>query len=281
MRCQTRTTAAPEGIEGPMISLPFAGALAAAVLTTSFVSGIFGMAGGMILMGILLVIMPVAAAMVLHGLTQMASNGWRAWLWREHIQWRISAWYAAGAIVSAVAFAAVALVPNKPTALLILGLTPCVGLLLPVRLAPNVTRHGHGFICGAICTALQLMAGVSGPILDVFFVRSALDRRQMVATKAAIQVLGHFLKVAYFGQLLGLGADTIAPTAVILAITLALVGTQLSRRVLDAISDAQFRSWSRGVIGAVAGVYLVQGVFLTFFDWDIVAARVTALIWPV
>jgi uncharacterized membrane protein YfcA len=72
-----------------MISLPIALTLAAAVLSTSFVSGIFGMAGGMILMGILLAIMPLATAMVLHGLTQMASNGWRAWLWREHVLWPV------------------------------------------------------------------------------------------------------------------------------------------------------------------------------------------------
>jgi uncharacterized membrane protein YfcA len=248
-----------------MISLPFATALAAAVLSTSFLSGIFGMAGGMILMGILLVMMPVAAAMVLHGLTQMASNGWRAWLWRPHISWRIVAHYGAGATVAALAFAAIQLVPGKATALIMLGLMPFVGLL-PGRVAPDLARRGHGFGCGAICTVLQLMAGVSGPVLDVFFVRSDLDRKQMIATKAAIQVLGHFLKVAYFGPLLVGGADGVAPTAIVLAIALALVGTQLSRRVLDAISDAQFRSWSRRLIAAIAAVYLVQGVFLVFFD---------------
>ena len=32
------------------------------------------------------------------------------------------------------------------------------------------------FACGAICTALSLTAGVSGPILDVFFVRSKMSR---------------------------------------------------------------------------------------------------------
>ena len=45
-----------------MITLPIAAALAASILGTSFLSGIFGMAGGMILMGILLVMMPLAAA---------------------------------------------------------------------------------------------------------------------------------------------------------------------------------------------------------------------------
>ena len=39
---------------------------------TSFLSGVFGMAGGMILVGILLVMIPVPEAMMLHGVTQGA-----------------------------------------------------------------------------------------------------------------------------------------------------------------------------------------------------------------
>ena len=58
---------------------------------TAFLSGIFGMAGGMVLIGVLLVVLPLPMAMVLHAVTQMASNGWRAFLWWRHIQWRITA----------------------------------------------------------------------------------------------------------------------------------------------------------------------------------------------
>ena len=58
------------------------------MVATSFLSGIFGMAGGLILIGVLLTLMPLPAAMVLHAITQMASNGWRAFLWRSHIKWR-------------------------------------------------------------------------------------------------------------------------------------------------------------------------------------------------
>jgi len=157
-------------------------------------------------------------------------------------------------------------VPDKATALIILGLLPFVGLMLPRRLTPDIKHPVQGFGCGVICTALQFMAGVSGPILDVYFVRSNLDRRQLVATKAAIQGLGHFLKVAYFGQLLAAGTDTVAPAAIVLAVVLALVGTQLSRRALDAISDTQFRIWTRRLIAAIAAVYLVQGLVLAVED---------------
>src|SRR3954469_789928 len=65
-----------------MISVPFAAALTASVLSTSFISGVFGMAGGMILIGFLLSFMPLAPAMALHGITQIAANAARAWLCR-------------------------------------------------------------------------------------------------------------------------------------------------------------------------------------------------------
>jgi uncharacterized membrane protein YfcA len=199
-----------------------------------------------------------------HGAARRDPDGlvWRAWLWRSHIAWRIAAYYALGAINAALGFAAIAVVPDKATALIILGLLPVVGLMLPRRLTPDISHPVHGFGCGVVCTALQFMAGVSGPVLDVYFVRSNLDRRQLVATKAAIQGLGHFLKVAYFGQLLVAGTDTVAPAAIVLAVALALVGTQLSRRALDAISDIQFRLWTRRLIAAIAAVYLIQGVVL-------------------
>ncbi|SFP03927.1 Uncharacterized membrane protein YfcA [Mesorhizobium sp. NFR06] len=243
-----------------MITLLFAAELAAAVLATSFISGIFGMAGGMILIAVLMAIMPLTVAMVLHGITQLTANSWRAWLWWNAILWRIASFYAARALGAALLLAAIELVPSKPVALISLALLSFAGLCVPRAIAPDIRRGGHGLCCGFLCTALQLTAGVSGPILDVFFVRSGLDRRQTVATKAAIQALGHFLKVVYFGQLLVTGANVLAPAAVALAIALAAVGTQLSRRALDAISDVHFIRWSRWLIVAAAATCLVQGI---------------------
>lgn len=244
-----------------MLSLPLAAGFAAAIVSTSFISGIFGMAGGMILMGILLAFMPMAPAMVLHGLVQMAANGWRAWQWRSHIALRIVIHYAVGAAVAAAAVGVMAVVASKSAALIIVGLSPVLGLLLPGRFAPDIGKPSQGHGCGALCTALQLVAGVSGPVLDVFFVHSSLTSRQVIATKAAVQMLGHFLKVAYFGHLLACG-ETLPLLAVVIAVPLAIVGTHLSRFVLEIISEAQFRSWSRYVIGAVSSIYLIQGVVL-------------------
>src|SRR3978361_697941 len=71
-------------------------ALGLLMVATAFLSGLFGMAGGLILIGVLLTILPLPSAMVLHAITQMASNGWRAFLWRGHIPWRPGAVYLIG-----------------------------------------------------------------------------------------------------------------------------------------------------------------------------------------
>ena len=81
--------------------------LSLTVVATSFISGIFGMAGGMILMGVLIATMPLPAAMVLHAVTQMASNGWRALLWWRHIRWRPVAFYLLGSALALAAWSVV------------------------------------------------------------------------------------------------------------------------------------------------------------------------------
>lgn len=246
-----------------MPSLAVLAVLAASALATSFISGILGMAGGMILMGILLAVLSVPEAMVLHGVTQLAANGWRAILWRESIDWRVFRGNAWGSVVALAAFTAVQLVVAKPVALLVLGLTPFVGLALPERLVLDVKKRGHPFACGIVTTGLQLIAGVSGPILDLFFVRSAMDRRAVVATKASTQSLGHIIKIVYFGGLVGAaqrGSIDFWVGAMMMA--LAIVGTTLSRRVLEKLTDASFRQWTRWTVMATGVVYLSTGAWL-------------------
>ncbi len=246
--------------------------IAVSVLVTSFISGILGMAGGMILMGVLLALLSLPAAMMLHGITQMASNGWRAWLWRSHVNWRVFRGNAIGSLLALAAFAGVQLVVSKPVAYVLLGLTPFFSLILPKRLALNVDHRGHPLACGAVCTGLQLLAGVSGPLLDLFFVRSSMDRRGVVATKAISQTLGHFIKIVYFAGI-GLIGGTAASTSSGLAaglslpliaacVLLAFTGTTLSRRVLDKLSDANFRLWTQWTVMTMGVVYLASGVWM-------------------
>lgn len=247
-----------------MISMPFAAMLAASVLSTSFISGLFGMAGGMILMGVLLCFMPVAPAMVLHGLTQIAANVARAWSWRQYIVLQIVLRYAAGALLAGAIVASGLVAPSKPLALIFIGLASLAGLYVPSHLTPDVMAPKQAIGCGTLCTGLQLISGVSGPILDLFFVATALGRREIIATKAAIQSIGHVLKLIYFGRLLLIDGGELSVMAVLLAIAAAVLGTLLSRGLLDTVTDAGFARWSRRLIAAIAAISLAQGLFLAF-----------------
>jgi uncharacterized membrane protein YfcA len=233
--------------------------LAAASIGTSFVSGILGMAGGMILLGILVAVLPLPAAMALHGVTQFASNAWRAVMLRREIDWRIVRGYAAGALVALGAFTVLRVVLPKPAVLIMMGVAPFVGLALPERVVLNVERRGHSFACGLACVALALTAGIAGPLLDIFFVRSKMGRHSVIATKASTQVLSHCMKILYYGVIVGAGAGLDAALAAMMVVT-AFVGTSLSGGVLRRMSDTSFRAWTRRVIMALGVVYLASGI---------------------
>ena len=101
-----------------------------ATFFTAFLSSIFGMLGGLILMGVLVFIMPVSNAMVLHGLIQLTSNGYRAWLNRKDINWVIISTIVVGNIIALTAFLWITFVPEKTTVYLVLGLLPFIAFML-------------------------------------------------------------------------------------------------------------------------------------------------------
>jgi uncharacterized membrane protein YfcA len=96
--------------------------IAVTIAVTSFISGIFGMAGGIILLGVLLIFLDVAPAMMLFGTIQMASNGWRAALWRRYVDWGIVWRYLVGSTLMFLALRSVAIIPSKAVIYLGLGL---------------------------------------------------------------------------------------------------------------------------------------------------------------
>src|SRR5262245_43783442 len=91
---------------------------------TALLSGVFGMAGGLVLMGALALILPVSAAFVTHGLLQLVANGWRAVLHRRFVDWRIVGWYALASLAAAIVVTLIGYAPSKPLVFLLLGLVP-------------------------------------------------------------------------------------------------------------------------------------------------------------
>ena len=115
-----------------------------------------------------------------------------------------------------------------------------------------------------------LLTGVSGPLVDTFFLGAKLDRREIMATKAACQVFGHGAKLAYFGGIVDRAAG-VDPVLAALAVMSSMLGTSLARRLLETMTDAQFRRWANRLITAVALYYVAQGTYLLAAPWVLAA----------
>lgn len=228
---------------------------------TATLSGVFGMAGGLVLMGGLALVLPVSAAFVTHGLLQLVANGWRAILHRRHVSWRIVAIYALGSLIAGVVVSLIAIAPSKPFLFLFMGLLPALLWLPQDWIKLDASRPGQALLSGILVTGVNLTAGVAGPLLDVFFVRTALTRHVIVATKAATQVFAHLAKIIVYGGLMLRTHDGAAMPPLwlfALAVPLSMLGTAAGGRILDRLTDVNFKRYTRLIVTAVGILYLVQ-----------------------
>jgi len=233
-------------------------------LITAAISGVFGMAGGLLLKGALALVLPVSATFVCHGILQLVANGWRAILHRQHIAWRIIGIYALGAFIAAFVAGLVTVIPTTATLYLFMGLVPWL-VWLPERwVRLDAQRPAQAFICGLSVTGVNLTAGVAGPFLDIFFVRTSLTRHQIVATKAATQVFSHLMKIIVYGlPLLAAHGEGMPPLWVFgLAIPLSMVGTAAGGILLNRLSDINFKRYLRLILTVIALAYLAQAARL-------------------
>lgn len=247
------------------------GTVLIATLVTAAISGVFGMAGGLLLMGVLATFVPVATAMVLHGFIQIVSNFSRALLLRRHIAWPLIARYALGITGALLVISLIPWRPNQTEVFFLLGFTAMLVWIPKAWIEINVERPLQAEICGFLVQTLNTLAGVAGPLLDIFFVKTLLPRQTVVATKAATQVMAHAVKIAFWGfPLIGIlsNPETAAEAgfpplwAFAVIIPLSLLGTWLGGKVLDRMTDANFRTWTKYIVTATGLVYLAQGAML-------------------
>ena len=235
-----------------------------ASFATAFLSSIFGMLGGLILMGILVSLIQVGPAMILHGLIQMTSNGYRAWLNQKDINWKIIGTLFLGNIIAMATLFFIAFVPDRITVLFALGILPYIAWAMPNNLAFDVTKTPIGILAGMVVVGTNLLAGVGGPLLDVFFQRVEMTRHQVVATKAVAQFLGHVSKVIFFGGLAVTSSAENWPVfwLLITAMIVSVIGTTLGKKVLDRINDKTFFSWTQRIMLTVGAVMIARAIYL-------------------
>lgn len=246
---------------GPVIFL-----LIASVFATSLLSGVFGMLGGMILMVILLTVLPIAAAMSVHAAVQLTSNGWRCFLWRRHIVWSSLPWYLGGIVIGFTLMLMVHYVPDKNTALIMMGSVPLLSMLASRFVKISIMNPGQTVVASTLLTFIHLTAGVVGPLLDLLYINAPLTRQQIIATKAFTQTVMHCVRLGYFGVFLtwmagqGFWPSSFDPLYLPILLVASVAGTTAAAWFVHRMDDKHFKLISRILIAMISCYCLYQGV---------------------
>ncbi|NQZ00069.1 MAG: sulfite exporter TauE/SafE family protein [Bdellovibrionales bacterium] len=236
--------------------------LAIVTFITSLISGILGMAGGLILMGYLVWILPVASAAILHGIIQAGSNGSRAYLLKDHILWAPVLRVTFGLLITFAVFSVLSTELDKAWVYVLLGSLPPLAYVLKSQVRLDILRPGHQILCGLSIGFLSFTAGISGPMIDVFFAHSSADRFEQVSTKATISLIGHAFKVVFFATLFGSSIEIPSEYWAMLPLFIALsvLGSFLGKKVLQKIEDQRFRVYAWRMLFGISAFYLAKGM---------------------
>ncbi|HMI93391.1 MAG TPA: TSUP family transporter [Polyangiales bacterium] len=232
-----------------------------AVFATSALSGVFGMAGGMLLLLLLTARMPLADAMVLHGSAQLVANGVRAALLARHVRYDLVLRYVGAGVLAVALCGAFGIVVDAAFALILTGLVGCAEPWFARLRMPSIEQPHGVLTAGALVSALHVTSGATGPVLDAFFARSSLARHQNVATKALLQCSGHVLKIAYFVLLAGGGGKLDLAQGFWLIALASVGGTMVGRKILDRVDEAFFRRGTRILVRGLGAASLIRGAF--------------------
>ncbi len=243
--------------------------LCVTAFATSILSAVIGMAGGITLLAVMLLFLEPLAAIPLHGVIQLLSNGSRAFIQREHVARGILFRYAIPLLP--MGFVGLAIAQALPSAgvRLLIGFFVLVATWAPGRLLlgthPEQLAPGRRFLLlGAVVGVLSITVGATGPLIAPFFLNMGLTRHAIIGTKAACQTLGHLAKITVFGVAGFAFAEYLGPLLLLGAMVVG--GTWIGSRLLEHVSELWFTRIYKAVLTLIALRLLVlEGLTLAGF----------------
>jgi len=224
---------------------------------TSFITAAFSLGGGVLMLTLMVILLPGAAIVPVHGLVQLGSNTGRAVIQRAHVDWSIAKWMALGAIPGAlIGGPFTSLLPEQAfgVAIAVFILTTTWIKLPGVLIRAPLAWVGVGTVIGA----LGMLLSATGPLTGVFL-RHLPDRQNLVATHATVMVAQHLAKIIVFTGLgFALGAWLPLAAAMILS---GLGGTWAGSHFLNRMPEQAFRLGFR-ILLTILALDLLRRAFI-------------------
>ncbi|RME56922.1 MAG: sulfite exporter TauE/SafE family protein [Deltaproteobacteria bacterium] len=213
--------------------------LIGATFVTSTVSGMIGMAGGAMLLALLVIVgIAPATAIQLHAVIQLVSNLSRIVAYRRTLHLRPIVFFLLAAIPGP--FLGVRLLTwlDPASVKVLMGLSILYATWAPKWGIERLSKVGALMIAGALAGVLGVVIGAIGPIIAPFFLRSDFSKEELIGTKACAQAGVHLLKLIAFGSIgfsIGRMSGWIVPMAVA-----SVIGNFCGKWLLGYLTDQWF-----------------------------------------
>jgi uncharacterized membrane protein YfcA len=239
----------------------------AASLATAAVSAVLGLAGGIMLLAVMLLFLEPSIAIPVHAIAQLASNASRSLVHRRELRLDLLLPYLI--LLVPAGMLSVPLTQRADPDLLRLAIGVFVvvatwrprSLLLgidPARL-PIFPRFT---LVGGLAGLLGPVIGATGPFVAPFFLGLGLTRFELIGTTAACQATGHLVKILLFGTA---GFDfrdqAILYSGMIIAV---VAGTSLGTMALHRIPERHFPVIYKSALTLVALRLIGSGLTALF-----------------
>jgi uncharacterized membrane protein YfcA len=246
----------PDGISAGVAAL-----LIVASFFTSATTASFGIGGGVMMLALMGLFLPVAALIPVQGLVQLGSNSGRAFVQRSHVKWQIMRPFLIGSLIGAIIGGLT--VVQLPDAIMKIVLGLFILAITWVTI-PGVQRLKGPALAAAsgIVAFLTMFLGATGPLMAAILVALIPDNRKaLIATSAVALVVHHGLKVLIFG-LIGFAFTPWLPLIVAMICT-GYLGTLVGSALLSHIPEKSFRLVFKLMISALALDMLRRGFGLS------------------
>lgn len=227
---------------------------------TSVISGLVGMAGGIVLLSLMTFFVPWNVLIPVHGIVQLISNGSRCLMLRKKINYKVFIPFILGLPFGViVATLIVGQLSSADIPLLFVVILILYTLFKPKKMPPLKIPMWAFSILGLVTGFFTLLVGATGPLIAPFFLRDDLAKEEIVATKAACQAIGHLFKLPAFFYL-GFNYGEYLTMIISMSVA-AIVGTKLGVLLLGRINEQYFRVIYKLALGAAA-LRLLYKIFI-------------------
>ncbi|MGQ0528941.1 MAG: TSUP family transporter [Panacagrimonas sp.] len=204
---------------------------------TSALSGVTGLGGGTILIGVFFAagLTPIEAV-PLFAAVQFVSNSSRTLAYVRHVHWRATAWFALALVPATILIAPFAELADVNLVRLILAGLILASLIPSADNAAPLPPRTSFVLAGALNGGLGMFVGATGLFVGRLFLRPEWTKETTIATLAMTQVLGHGLRVLAYGFV---GYSAFARPQLLIPLCLAVIAGTWTGKYFNARISAE------------------------------------------